>query len=91
MFTDDCIKATLRFMRQNEFDGLVNIGLEAMITINELAQMAIDSSAKKVSIKKLTGDGFLSVYGFECPVGERGRNSHDKLYREKCTGRLSVR
>ena len=83
MFIDDCVEATLRFMRQDEFDGPVNIGSEEMVTINDLAQMAIDSSGKKLGIKNLTGDDFFSTHGFECPVGVRGRNSHNKLYLEK--------
>ena len=83
MFIDDCIEATVRFMRQSAFDGPVNIGSEEMVTINELAQMAIDNSGKKVRIKNLTGEEFFAAYGFQCPVGVRGRNSHNKLYKEK--------
>ena len=54
-----------------------------MITINQLAQMAIDLSGKNIKIKNLEGDEFFVKYGFKCPVGVRGRNSDNKLYREK--------
>ena len=59
-------------MRQKEFYGPVNIGSEEMVTINQLAQMAIDLSGKDLSIKNIDG-----------PLGVRGRNSDNKLYKEK--------
>jgi len=34
-------------MRQDHFDGPVNIGSEEMVTINQLAEMAIKLSGKK--------------------------------------------
>ena len=54
-----------------------------MVTINQLAQMAIDISGKNIHIKNLEGEEFVGKYGFKCPVGVRGRNSDNKLYREK--------
>jgi nucleoside-diphosphate-sugar epimerase len=70
-------------MRQYKFYGPVNIGSEEMVTINQLAQMAINSSGKSIAIKNIDGDEFKSKYGFKCPVGVRGRNSDNKLYKEK--------
>jgi GDP-D-mannose 3', 5'-epimerase len=72
LYIDECIEAILRFMRQEEFYGPVNIGSEEMVTINQLAQMAIDLSGKNLSIKNIDG-----------PLGVRGRNSDNKLYKEK--------
>jgi len=83
LYIDDCISAVLAFMRQDSFLGPVNIGSEEMVTINQLAQMAINSSGKSIIIKNINGDEFKSKYGFKCPVGVRGRNSDNKLYREK--------
>ena len=84
MYVDECIEASLRLMRQDEFRGPVNIGSEEMVTINELAQMALNISGKNhVKIYNLNGDKFEDKYGFKCPVGVRGRNSDNKLFREK--------
>ena len=41
MYVDECVEAVLRLMRQDKFLGPVNIGSEEMVTINQLAQMAI--------------------------------------------------
>ena len=54
-----------------------------MVTINELAQMAIDLSGKKINIKNIFGDEFIEKYGHKCPTGVKGRNSDNKLYLEK--------
>ena len=83
LYIDDCLEAVLRFMRQEEFKGPVNIGSEEMVTINQLAQMAINISGKEIKINNLGGQDFLNKYGFNCPVGVRGRNSDNTLYREK--------
>ena len=83
LYIDECVEAVLRFMRQEEFYGPVNIGSEEMVTINQLAQMAIDISEKDIKINNLGGQDFLDKYGFSCPVGVRGRNSDNKLYEEK--------
>ena len=83
MYVDECVEATLRLMRQDKFLGPVNIGSEEMVTINELAQIAIDLSGNNLSIKNIDGQEFIDKYGFPCPLGVNGRNSHNKLYREK--------
>ena len=82
LYVDECIEAVLRLMNSN-FQGPVNIGSEEMVTINQLAKMAIDISRKKLSINNLEGNDFKQKYGFSCPVGVRGRNSDNKLYNEK--------
>ena len=83
LYIDECIEAILRFMRQDKFSGPVNIGSEEMVTINQLAGMAIQLSGKDIKINNIEGQKFLDKYGFKCPVGVRGRNSDNKLYNEK--------
>ena len=83
LYIDECIEMVLRFMRQEEFLGPVNIGSEEMVTINQLAEMAIKAANKRATIKNLAGEEFKTKYGFKCPVGVRGRNSDNKLYKEK--------
>jgi nucleoside-diphosphate-sugar epimerase len=83
LYIDDCIESVLRFMGQDTFLGPVNIGSEEMVTINELAKLAIITSGKDITIKNIYGKEFESKYGHKCPTGVRGRNSDNKLYREK--------
>jgi nucleoside-diphosphate-sugar epimerase len=83
LYIDECIEAVLRFMRQDNFLGPVNIGSEEMVTINQLAQMAIEASSKNITIKNIDGEEFKAKYGFKCPIGVRGRNSDNTLYKEK--------
>lgn len=71
LYIDDCLEAVFRLTRSN-FTGPVNIGSEEMISINELAKMAIAISGKHISIRNVDG-----------PIGVRGRNSDNKLIKEK--------
>ena len=82
LYVDECVEAVLKLM-DSDFVGPVNIGSEEMVSINELAQMAINISGKNITIKNLEGDNFIKKYGFKCPVGVRGRNSDNKLYEDK--------
>lgn len=82
LYIDECIKAVLSLM-ESDFTGPVNIGSEEMVTINQLAQMAIDISGKHISIKNIYGEEFMTKYGFKCPLGVRGRNSDNKLFKSK--------
>ena len=68
---------------KTDFVGPVNIGSEEMVTINQLAQMAIDISGKKITIHNIAGQEFIDKYGFKCPLGVRGRRSDNDLYRKK--------
>jgi len=83
LYIDECVEMILRFMRQDKFLGPVNIGSEEMVTINQLAQMAIKVSSKNIIIKNIEGEEFKQKYGFKCPVGVRGRNSDNTLYKEE--------
>jgi GDP-D-mannose 3',5'-epimerase len=71
MYVDECLEAVLRLTR-SDFTGPVNIGSEEMITINGLAEMVFEISGKNLAIKNIPG-----------PTGVRGRNSDNRLFREK--------
>ena len=71
LYIDECLEATRRLMN-SDFMGPVNIGSEEMISINDLAKMIINISGKNIKINNIDG-----------PQGVRGRNSDNKLYREK--------
>tara|TARA_R110002012_G_scaffold118211_1_gene266365 strand:+ start:7612 stop:8628 length:1017 start_codon:yes stop_codon:yes gene_type:complete len=83
LYIDECIESTRRFMDNEEFQGPVNIGSEEMIAINDFAKMAIAISEKDVKINNIQGQEFQDKYGFPCPIGVKGRNSDNILYREK--------
>jgi nucleoside-diphosphate-sugar epimerase len=63
--------------------GPVNIGSDEMVSINQLAEIAINISQKNVTIENLEGNAFFNKYGFKCPIGVRGRNSDNNLFFEK--------
>lgn len=82
LYVDECLEAVSRLMK-SEFTGPVNIGSVEMVSINELAQMAIDISKRNISYYNICGQEFFDKYGFKCPTGVRGRNSDNTLYKEK--------
>jgi nucleoside-diphosphate-sugar epimerase len=71
LYVDECIEGVRRLM-DSTFHGPVNIGSEEMVTINKLAELAMDIAQKKLSLRHITG-----------PLGVRGRNSDNRLIREK--------
>jgi nucleoside-diphosphate-sugar epimerase len=83
LYIDECIDKTLLFMRQDNFEGPVNIGSEEMVSINQLAELAIKASGKNIKIDNIDGQEFIDKYGYKCPTGVRGRTSDNKLYKEK--------
>lgn len=78
LYIDECIDATLQLMN-SDFCGPVNIGSEEMITINQLANIAISLSGKSLGIKHISG-----------PTGVRGRTSDNKLIKEKLNWNYSM-
>lgn len=70
LYIDECLKGIRRLM-DSDFIGPVNIGSEEMVTINELAKMAMKIAGKKLSIKHIPG-----------PLGVRGRKSDNKLIKK---------
>jgi nucleoside-diphosphate-sugar epimerase len=72
LFIDDCLEAVRRLMDSRDFHGPINTGSEEMVTINRLVKMTMDIGCKNLTIKHIPG---LS--------GVRGRNSDNKLIKEK--------
>ena len=67
LYIDECLEGVLRLMNSS-FSGPVNIGSEEMVTINQLAKMAMEIAGKDLEIRHIPG-----------PQGVRGRNSDNKL------------
>ena len=72
LYIDECLDGIRRLMDADDFFGPVNIGSEEMVTINHLAKLIMQIAGKKLTIKHIDG-----------PLGVRGRNSDNKLIREK--------
>ncbi|MCF2447063.1 NAD-dependent epimerase/dehydratase family protein [Dyadobacter sp. CY345] len=89
LYVEECVDAVLSLM-ESEFEGPVNIGSEEKVTINQLAQMAIDISGKDITIKNIYGQEFIDKYGFKCPLGVRGRNSDNALFRKELGWEVST-
>lgn len=70
LYVDECLEGVIRLMRSN-FTGPINIGSEEMVTIDELANMVVQISGKKIAFKHVKG-----------PQGVRGRNSDNHLIEE---------
>jgi nucleoside-diphosphate-sugar epimerase len=71
LYVDECVEGIRRLM-ESDFCGPVNIGSEEMVSINQLVKIAADVAGKQISIKHISG-----------PLGVRGRNSDNRLIREK--------
>jgi len=71
LYVDECIEGVRRLM-DSEFTGPVNIGSDEMVTINKLVEITAEAAGKKITIKHIPG-----------PLGVRGRNSDNKLIKEK--------
>jgi len=71
LYVDECVDGVRRLM-DSDFTGPVNVGSEEMVTINRLAEMIMEIAGKKLSIKHISG-----------PLGVRGRNSDNRLIRER--------
>jgi len=82
LYIDECLEAVERFMN-TEFSGPVNIGSEEMVSINELVEITANYAGKKVNTDNIFGERFESKYGKKCPLGVRGRKSHNDLFKEK--------
>lgn len=68
LYIDDCIDA-VRLLMDSDFKEPINIGSEEMVSINALAQMAIDISGKDAEIINVPSNA----------LGVRGRNSDNTL------------
>jgi nucleoside-diphosphate-sugar epimerase len=72
LYIDECLNGIRKLMDSSDFKGPVNIGSEEMVTINKLAEIAMEAAKKTIYLKHIPG-----------PLGVRGRNSDNKLIREK--------
>merc|ERR1711933_598404 len=71
-FIDDCVEGVLRLMF-SDCNVPINLGSTEMVDMIEFAQIAMSfEEGKKLPIKHIEG-----------PMGVRGRNSNNKLIREK--------
>ncbi len=71
LYINECVEGVLRLAR-SEFEGPVNIGSEEMVTINHLVDIVADIAGKAIEKNHILG-----------PTGVRGRNSDNRLIREK--------
>jgi nucleoside-diphosphate-sugar epimerase len=72
LYIDECLLGIRRLMDSDDFRGPVNIGSEEMVTINKLAKLIMGIANKSLKLKHIPG-----------PLGVRGRNSDNKLIKEK--------
>ena len=72
LYIDECLEGIRKLMDSADFMGPVNIGSDEMVTINQLAQYAVEASGKKINFKHIDG-----------PLGVRGRNSDNTLIKQK--------
>lgn len=68
LYVDECLEAVRRLM-QSDHDEPINIGSDEMISINNLAKMAIDISGKNITIKNVETNA----------LGVMGRNSDNTV------------
>jgi nucleoside-diphosphate-sugar epimerase len=71
LYIDECLEGTTRLTRSN-FSGPVNIGSEEMVSIDILVDMVCDIAGKRLEKNHVPG-----------PLGVRGRNSDNRLIKEK--------
>ena len=71
LYVSECVEGTIRLTRSG-FSGPVNIGSEEMVTINQLADLIAGIAGKRVEKRHIPG-----------PLGVRGRNSDNRLIRQK--------
>jgi nucleoside-diphosphate-sugar epimerase len=67
LYVDECLKGMQKLMHSN-YQEPINIGSDRMVTINQLAKIAIKISGKNICLKHIPG-----------VQGVRGRNSDNKL------------
>lgn len=78
LYIDECLDGVDKLMNSDVSEPL-NIGSDELISINDLAQMVIDISGKKLTIKNIAGN-----------VGVMGRNSDNELIEKKLGWKPSI-
>jgi Nucleoside-diphosphate-sugar epimerases len=72
IYIDECLEGVRRFMN-SDFQGPVNIGSEEMVSINHLVEI----------VKEVANKPNIKISHINGPLGVRGRNSDNRLIREK--------
>jgi nucleoside-diphosphate-sugar epimerase len=70
-YIDDCVRGTVMLM-ESDYDKPINIGSERLVTVDELADIIIRVSGKKIT----------KEYDLSAPQGVRGRNADISLARK---------
>ena len=70
-YIDDCIKGTIILM-ESDYDKPINIGSDRLVSVDELADIIIASSSKKI----------VKTYDLSAPEGVKGRNADLTLARK---------
>ena len=70
-YIDDCVRGTVLLM-ESDYDKPLNIGSDRMVSVDELADIIIKISGKKVT----------KTYDLSAPEGVKGRNADLTLARE---------
>ena len=78
-YVDDAVKAT-NLLMESDYAKPINIGSDRLVTINELAQMAIKISGKTIKVK----------HDLSAPQGVRGRNAELTLVKRVLKWQPSV-
>ena len=71
LYVDDCVEGTYNLM-ESDWKEPLNIGSDRLVTIDELADMIIRVSGKRLA----------KTYNLAAPQGVRGRNSDNTLCRQ---------
>jgi GDP-D-mannose 3', 5'-epimerase len=71
LYIDECLDGIRKLMDSDCYE-VVNIGSDERVSINELANMAMEFKGKKLDVKHIPG-----------PIGVRGRNSNNTFIYEK--------
>jgi GDP-D-mannose 3', 5'-epimerase len=78
LYIDECLEGTTRLAR-SDYQGPVNIGSDEMVSINELVAMVSQIAGKQIEVQHIPG-----------PTGVRGRNSDNRLIKQKLGWRPSA-
>jgi nucleoside-diphosphate-sugar epimerase len=71
LYVDECVEGTIRLARSS-VDVPLNIGSQEMVSINMLAALIADIAGKRIEVRHVDG-----------PEGVRGRNSDNRLIRDR--------
>ena len=71
LYIDECVEAVRR-LTDSDFTGPVNVGSDEMVTIDRLAELIAEIAGKRLTIRHIPG-----------PLGVRGRNSDNRLIRDR--------